>query len=196
MTATTRADLADARAFATVGRAVVETDIGLFGERGERLAHDGATVGELGFRSPALMDGYWGRDDPFVEGWFRSGDLGTIDPDGRVTIADRRTDLIVSGGMNVYPSEVEECIAELPGVRECAVVGVPHERWGQAVVAVVVGAIEPGAVIAHCRGRLASYKKPTEVLIAPELPRTASQKVRRGTVREAVLAGRLSNKRP
>jgi fatty-acyl-CoA synthase len=198
MTATTRRDVEDGdpRTWEGVGRPVAEVLIEVRGPDGERLPHDGTTVGELVFRGPALMDGYHGRPDATAEalrdGWFHSGDLGTVDPDGYVAISERRTDLIVSGGMNVYPGEVEDCIAGIPGVAECAVVGVPHERWGQTVVAVVVA--EDGArpdaeaVIDRCRERLASYKKPTSVVFRDALPRTVSLKVRRGEVREQLLA--------
>jgi acyl-CoA synthetase (AMP-forming)/AMP-acid ligase II len=190
MTATRAGD--GERTFTTVGRAAVETAIVALGPDGETL--EPGQVGELAFRSPALMDGYWShpststpdrRGGP-LQGWFHSGDLGALDEDGFVTIADRRTDLIVSGGMNVYPSEVEDCIAALAGVRECAVVGLPHERWGQTVVAVVVGEVAAEAVVEHCRERLASYKKPTSVVFLDALPRTTSGKVRRGAVRDLV----------
>jgi fatty-acyl-CoA synthase len=103
-----------------------------------------------------------------------------------VFIAERRTDLIVSGGMNVYPSEVEQCIAAMPGVADVAVVGMPHERWGQTVVAAVVttDAITEADVVAHCRERLASFKKPSRVVFVDELPRTAGMKVARAALRE------------
>src|SRR5690606_14645653 len=128
--------------FATVGRPAIGVSVRVIDENGAELPHDGVAVGELALRSPAQTIGYWNLPEAtaetLVDGRFRSGDLGSIDPDGYVTIADRRTDLIVSGGMNVYPSEVEECIKELPGVRDVGVVGLPHERWGKAVVAAVV----------------------------------------------------------
>jgi acyl-CoA synthetase (AMP-forming)/AMP-acid ligase II len=177
----------------SVGRATVDAAVRLVDEVGTELPWDGTTVGELTVWSPALMVGYWNQpeatEQAFLDGWYRTGDLGTIDPDGYVTIADRRTDLIVSGGMNVYPSEVEEVIHRLPGIVEASVVGLPHERWGQSVTAVVVTA--PGSsltaedIAEHCRRSLASYKKPTRVLFVDELPRTASLKVSRAAVRLA-----------
>lgn len=183
--------------FESVGRTAVEVDIKIVDEQGEDLPWDGKTVGELCIASPALMTGYWNRPDAtaaaLVDGWYHSGDLGTVDPQGFVTVAERRTDLIVSGGANVYPSEVERCIAELPAVREVAVIGVPHERWGQTVLAVVVPdpdgpGVDEAAVVEHCRAQLAGFKKPSRVLFADELPRTAGLKVARAALREQVLA--------
>jgi fatty-acyl-CoA synthase len=198
-TATVPGDYLDAtassRIFSTVGRAATEVDIALIDEAGNPLAPDGVTVGELCIASPALMAGYWRRPDAtaaaIVDGWYRSGDSGTIDPDGIVTIVDRRTDLIVSGGANVYPSEVEACISALPEVADVAVVGVPHDRWGQAVVAVVVrrsnaAGLTEDAVIERCKAELAGYKKPTRVLFVDELPRTSSMKVARAQLRTDV----------
>lgn len=178
--------------FLTVGRAVPECAVEVVAPDGTALPHDGEAVGELVARSPALMTGYWRRSAESEEtlrgGWYHSGDLGSIDPAGYVSIVDRRTDLIVTGGMNVYPSEVEECIRELPGVADCAIVGIPHERWGQTVAAAVVldgsRPVDAEQVVAHCRQRLASYKKPTMVVFLDALPRTASLKVQRGVVRE------------
>jgi len=186
--------------FASVGRAAVGVAVRLVDPEGRRLPHDGETIGELVIRSPGLMTGYWGRPDATAEalrdGWYHSGDLGTIDTDGHVFISERRTDLIVSGGMNVYPSEVEQCIGELDAVREVAVVGLPHERWGQTVVAAVVlsgdEAVSEEDVIAHCRRRLASFKKPSRVVFLDELPLTTSLKVARAALREQLAQTRAA----
>ena len=199
VTATTREDATGESAaldvFASAGRATVETLVEIVGEDGSPLPHDGTSIGEIVARSPAMTAGYWNLPEAtaaaFSDGWYRSGDLGAIDPAGYLYVSDRRTDLIVSGGMNVYPSEVEHCLMGISGVAEVAVVGVPHERWGRTVVAAVVRA--PGArltasdVIAHAAARLAGYKKPTAVVFFESLPRTASLKVRRGSVRELVI---------
>jgi fatty-acyl-CoA synthase len=200
ITATTREDIEGESAardvYASVGRAVAESAVTLIDpEGGEPLPADGSTVGELAIRSPALMVGYWNQPEASAEalqdGWYRTGDLASIDPAGYVYIAERRTDMIVSGGMNVYPSEVERFIKTIPGVADCAVVGMPHERWGQAVVAAVVRdesvALSAEEVIERCRAGLASYKKPTEVRFVEDLPRTVSLKVRRGAVRERLV---------
>jgi acyl-CoA synthetase (AMP-forming)/AMP-acid ligase II len=194
MTATTRADLTDpppgVDIHASAGRAAVETAIEVVSPDGRPVPHDGETLGELIYRSSALMRGYWNQPEATAralrDGWLHSGDLGTIDPLGYVFITERRTDLIVSGGMNVYPSEVERCILTVPGVREVVVVGAPHERWGQTVVAVVIGS--PGVteeqVLDRCRRDLASYKKPTRVLFVDDVPRTPSLKVKRAQLRD------------
>jgi acyl-CoA synthetase (AMP-forming)/AMP-acid ligase II len=196
VTATTREDIEGETAardlFASAGRAVAESAVALVGPGGEPLPHDGDAVGELVIRTPALMSEYWNRPEETAsalrDGWYRTGDLASIDPAGYVYVADRRTDLIVSGGINVYPTEVEDVIRAIPGVAECAVVGLPHERWGQTVVAALTldgsRPLDAAAVIEHCRTELASFKKPTEVVFVDELPRTTSLKVRRSAVRE------------
>ncbi|HEV7656719.1 MAG TPA: class I adenylate-forming enzyme family protein [Mycobacteriales bacterium] len=181
--------------FDSVGRPTVDAEIDVWDGEGNPLPHDGRAEGELVVRAANLMAGYWQRPEVnekvLAGGWFRSGDIGRIDPAGYVYVSERRTDMISSGGMNVYPREVEDTILQLAGVRECAVVGVPHERWGQTVVAVIVadGAITRERVLAHCRERLAGYKKPTRVVFTGSLPRTVSDKVRRTEIREWVTAG-------
>jgi len=196
VTATTRADVrgdtAAADVFASAGRAVPESVVEVVDGDGQPLPHDGSSVGELVVRSPALLAGYWHNPAATAaalhDGWYRSGDLGCLDPAGYVYLTDRRTDLIVTGGMNVYPSEVERCLAALAGVRECAVVGVPHERWGQTVTAAVVArpeaALSEAAVVDHCRRHLAGFKKPTAVVFLDALPRTPNLKVARAELRQ------------
>jgi acyl-CoA synthetase (AMP-forming)/AMP-acid ligase II len=176
----------------SAGRAVADAAVEVVGPDGERLPHDGRSAGELLIRSAALMKGYWGNPEATAkairDGWYHSGDIGTIDPAGYIYIADRRDDLIVSGGMNVYPTEVERVVALCPGVAECAVVGSPHPKWGSTVVAFVVRT--PGSnltekqVIDFCKKTMASYKKPTRVVFIDQLPRTVSQKVKRRQLRE------------
>jgi len=196
MAATTRRDISSpppgVDIHSSAGRAVIEMAVDVVDEHGRSLPHDGSTLGELIYSGPAVTIGYWNRPEATAAalhgGWFHSGDLGTIDPQGYVYVTERRTDLIVSGGMNVYPNEVERCIMKLPGVRECIVVGAPHERWGQTVVAVIIGPSEvtEEQVIEHCRRELASYKKPTRVLFVDDVPRTPSLKVKRAELREQV----------
>jgi acyl-CoA synthetase (AMP-forming)/AMP-acid ligase II len=140
--------------------------------------------------------GYWNRpeatDRVLSGGWYYTGDLGSIDSEGYIYVSERRSDLIVSGGMNVYPSEVESVIGKLSEVADVAIVGVPHERYGQTVAAAVV--LQPGMtlsaedVIAHCRRHLASYKKPTIVRFTGDLPKTVSLKLKRGAVRSTMFA--------
>ncbi len=186
-------DEAEGDVFDSGGRAVPDAVVGVRGPEGELVAHDG-TVGELVIRSAAMMAGYWRNEEATAralrDGWYYSGDLGSIDANGYVYVSDRRVDLIVSGGMNVYPSEVERVIASCPGVQEVAVIGLPHDRWGQTVVAVVVAHptthVTEEMIIDHCRRRIASYKKPTRVVFIDELPKTVSDKVKRQLVRDMV----------
>jgi acyl-CoA synthetase (AMP-forming)/AMP-acid ligase II len=138
-----------------------------------------------------MFSGYLGvaDDDPetWVDGWFRTGDVGRIDDEGYVYIEDRSKDVIVSGGMNVYPAEVEMALATLPGVVECAVFAVSDDRWGETVAAAVVVTPDSGladsAIVDHVRARLASYKKPTRVFFLDALPRNASMKVQKRVLR-------------
>lgn len=149
--------------------------------------------GEILVRGPIVTPGYWNRPDAteraFVDGWFRTGDYGTLDEEGYLYVLDRRDDLIVTGGENVYPAEVEGVLLAHPRVAEAAVIGVADAEWGQRVVAVVrlVDGADPSVVAeldAHCRSSLAAYKVPREVRISSEpLPRTASGKLRRGELR-------------
>lgn len=180
---------------ATVGRPVAEVEVEVIDAEGKALPHDGTSLGELTYRSPALMAEYWGLPDAtaasVVDGWFRTGDLGTIDSDGYVTLSERRVDLIVSGGMNVYPFEVEQALLRHADVAACCVVGVPHERWGQTVVAAVVrregATVTADELVEHSRAYLAGYKKPTDVVFVDALPTTASLKVSRRAVRKMLL---------
>ena len=138
-------------------------------------------VGEIVYRGPFVMRGYWNNPQATVEafagGWFHSGDLATRDDEGYLRLVDRKKDMIVSGGENIYPAEVERVLREHPGVEDVAVVGVPHQRWGETPVAFVIGASSESELIEHCRRRLASYKKPTAVYFVTELPRNAAGKV-------------------
>lgn len=189
ITATTERDYLDDRPgiYDSAGRAVPGTVVDVVDADGTPLPHDGTTVGQLVTRSGALARGYWNNPEAtasaFHEGWYRTGDLGSVDADGYVTIMDRRSDLIVSGGMNVYPSEIERVLLTAPGVAECAVVAAPHPRWGQTPVAFLVplpGAhVDVAAVRAHCRTQLASYKVPSSLPVCAELPRNASGKIQR-----------------
>ena len=152
--------------------------------------------GAIAVRGATLMRGYLDDEAATAEvlrdGWLRTGDLGRLDTRGRLTVLARRTDLILSGGENVYPAEVEAVLAAHPGVAEVAVVGRPDSRWGQVPVAVVVP--RPAAVLddlrSWARARLAAFKVPAEVLPATRLPRTAAGKVDRAAVEAAVTAPR------
>ncbi len=144
-------------------------------------------TGELLVRGPAVFSGYWRQPDAtaaaFVDGWFRTGDLGSRSADGYVTLRGRASDLIISGGFNVYPREIEEVLLEQPGVREAAVVGVPDERRGERPVAFFVGDAEEAALEAACRRQLASFKVPTAFVRVDALPRNALGKVEKHRLR-------------
>ncbi|MEU5880773.1 AMP-binding protein [Spirillospora sp. NPDC047279] len=155
--------------------------------------------GEIQVRGAAPFPGYW--DDPeatrqvmTADGFYRTGDIGVVDADGYVTIVDRLKDMIVTGGENVHPAEVEAVLSAHPAVRETAVIGVPHEKWGETVHAVVVltadGKAGPDELITWTRERLAGFKCPTGVTFAAELPRNATGKVLKTTLREGHWAGR------
>jgi malonyl-CoA/methylmalonyl-CoA synthetase len=143
------------------------------------------TSGELLVRGPNVCAGYWKRPDAeasaFVQGWFRTGDVGVRAPDGYITLEGRRSDLIISGGFNIYPREIEELLAELPGIREAAVVGVKDAVRGEVPVAYVVcdERVVLDDVVAQVRAQLASFKVPRGVVRVDALPRTALGKVQR-----------------
>ena len=156
-------------------------------------------VGEIEIRSAGVMKGYWNRPDATAEaidkdGWFRTGDAGYRDEAGYLYIHDRVKDMIVSGGENVYPAEVENALFSHPCVADAAVIGVPDERWGEAVKAVVVlkagSQADAAAIIAHCRERIAGYKTPKSVDFIAVLPRNPSGKVLRRELRKPYWEGK------
>jgi acyl-CoA synthetase (AMP-forming)/AMP-acid ligase II len=148
--------------------------------------------GELWTRSPSVCIGYWGKPEAtaqtFVDGWCRTGDLARVTPDGYLYIIGRLKDMIISGGENIYPAEIENVLAEHPAVREAAVIGVPDPTWGETPCAVIVTAkgtaVTPDNLVTYCRTRLAAYKCPRHVLIVDELPRNASGKVLKRSLRD------------
>jgi len=157
-------------------------------------------LGEVQVRGSVPLPGYWHNPEATsqvttADGFHRTGDVGVLDPDGYLTIVDRLTDMIVSGGENVYPSEVEAALAGHPAVADVAVIGIPDPRWGETVHAVVVGrpGLDTGELIVWARGRLAGFKCPTSVTTAAELPRNATGKVLRAALREPFWAGRDRN---
>ena len=141
-------------------------------------------VGELLVRGPSLCRGYWGRDARALGEWFATGDLVSMASDGYVSVRGRRTELIITGGHNVYPAEVEAVLSRHPGVVEVAVVGVPSPEWGETVVAYVVGdEVDPASLQELAATELASFKCPREVRLIDVLPRNALGKVVRGELR-------------
>jgi fatty-acyl-CoA synthase len=162
-------------------------------------------VGEIVVLSPACMVGYFGQPaataDAFVDGWMRTGDLARVDDEGYVYVAGRAKEMVIVGGLNVYPAEIERVLLDLDQVAEAAVVGVPDPRWGEVPEAVVV--LKPGQLITvaeleeHCRAELANYKIPQrwDLRVEP-LPRTASGKIQRGRLAdEARTAVRATTER-
>lgn len=149
-------------------------------------------VGEVQIRGPHLFKGYWGMAVKSAEsltpdGWLKTGDLGLREADGYYTLKGRAKDLIITGGLNVYPPEVELVLRELPEIAACAVVGCPDAEWGETIVAVVVlgdGVISAEKIIAHCRRQLASYKIPRRIQFVDALPANALGKVQKARVRE------------
>lgn len=153
--------------------------------------------GELWFRSPQLMKGYLNRPDDTAEsitpeGWFRTGDIGRVDDGGYIFVEDRLKDMIISGGENIYSIEVERVLAEHPAVSEVAVIGVPDEKWGESVKAVVTldGDVSESDLIAFAREHLAAYKCPKSVDIVDELPRNPTGKILKKDLRKPYWEGR------
>jgi malonyl-CoA/methylmalonyl-CoA synthetase len=176
----------------TVGRPLPGVEVRIVGADGREVPP--GETGELLVRGPAVFRGYWrqaaGAHDSFAEGWFRTGDLGALSPDGYVTLRGRARDLIISGGFNVYPREIEEVLLEQPGVREAAVFGVPDGRRGEVAIACFAGDADPAALDAACRRALASFKVPRAFRRVDALPRNAMGKVDRGRLAAAVAPGR------
>ena len=151
------------------------------------------THGEILVRGPMVMEGYWNRPDDMqkalVQGWLRTGDGGTMDEEGYVYVVDRIKDMVITGGENVYPAQVEEVLGRHPAVSHSAVIGIPHPHWGEAVHAVVV--LCPGArlaesdLLAHCRQYLGGYQCPKSVEFRDSLPMTAAGKVQKSELRQS-----------
>jgi long-chain acyl-CoA synthetase len=170
------------------------------------VADDGSEVavgepGELLAWGPQIMQGYWNRPEEtaktVVDGWLKTGDIATVDSDGFFTIVDRKKDMILVSGFNVYPNEVEEQIATLEGIQEVGVIGIPDERSGEKVTAFVVAGVNPPSeadVIAHCRKSLAAYKVPSSVQFVDELPKSPIGKILRRELRAQEIAS-MPNKR-
>jgi acyl-CoA synthetase (AMP-forming)/AMP-acid ligase II len=151
-------------------------------------------IGEIVCRGPQTMAYYWNRPEATAEafrnGWLHTGDVGRMDEDGYFYILDRKNDMLISGGYNVYPREVEEVLLACAGVVEAAVVGLPDEKWGDRVHAVVAGrpGISGSEILEYAAGRLASFKRPKSIEVWPELPKSAANKIMRREIRATILA--------
>jgi malonyl-CoA/methylmalonyl-CoA synthetase len=170
----------------TVGFPLPGLEVRLEVEEGPARPPTTGEAGALLVRGPTVFAGYWERPaasaDSFVDGWFRTGDLASVDADGYLTLHGRRLDLIISGGFNVYPTEVEDVLLSHPSVTEATVTGTPSEEWGETVTAWVVsadGGIDLEALAAHAAARLAPYKRPRLAHVVDALPRNALGKVLR-----------------
>jgi acyl-CoA synthetase (AMP-forming)/AMP-acid ligase II len=179
----------DVRRLGSVGHPVSEIEFRLVDDQGRDCAP--GTPGEVAVRSASMFEGYWNNSAASLEairdGWYYTGDIGVQDERGFVFLVDRRKDMIISGGENIYSREVEEAIAAHPEVADCAVIGVPDPKWVEVVKAVVVrrsgGKLTEEVLIEHCRGLIARYKCPRSVDFVDELPRLATGKLDKPTLR-------------
>jgi malonyl-CoA/methylmalonyl-CoA synthetase len=149
----------------------------------------GAETGVVEIKGPSVTSGYWRnpektRDAFTADGWFITGDIGRLDADGRLWLSGRANDLVISGGLNVYPKEIELVLDDLPGVVESAVIGLPHPDLGEAVAAVIAGSGDEAEVIRAAREKLASFKTPKRVVFVADLPKNAMGKVEKATLRK------------
>jgi fatty-acyl-CoA synthase len=182
-------DMAD-RKMGSAGIAPFFTEVKVVDDNGHDVP-DGER-GEIVIRGPNVMKGYWNRPEEtaeiLIDGWFHTGDIGKRDGDGYFYILDRKKDMIISGGENVYPAEIEDALYQHPGIKEVAVIGVDHPRWGETVRAVVVAkdgvTLTEAEIIEFTQGRLARYKQPKSVVFASLLPRNPAGKVIKFELRE------------
>ena len=181
----------NARRGGTVGRPLPGVSVRVHDDQAQALP--AGEIGGIEVRGPNVFKGYWRmpektREEFTADGWFRTGDVGKVDADGYVTIVGRSKDLIITGGYNVYPAEIEAYVNDLPGVLESAVIGVPHPDFGEAVVAVVVqkpgAALDGAAVTAALKAQIANFKVPKQIYLVEELPRNTMGKVQKNLLRE------------
>ena len=159
---------------------------------------DGSTMGEIVMRGNNVMTGYYldpdATGEAFRGGWFHSGDLGVMHPDGYIELRDRSKDVVISGGENISTIEVEQALMSHPAVREAAVIGVPDDKWGERPKAFVVlragESATPQELIAHVRTKIARYKAPRDIDIVPDLPKTSTGKIQKFVLRDDERAGR------
>jgi malonyl-CoA/methylmalonyl-CoA synthetase len=180
------------RRLGSVGLPLSDVEVRVVNPENDQPLPDGE-IGEVQLRGPNIFKGYWRQPQKTAEsfsadGWFRTGDLGFREPDGYLTLCGRSKDLIISGGLNIYPPEVERVLAEHPSVAACAVIGCPDREWGERVTAVVVlnrgESVSSGELIAFCRERLAPYKSPKSIFFRDDLPRNAMGKVQKAELRK------------
>jgi long-chain acyl-CoA synthetase len=178
----------------TIGLPMPSVEVAILDDAGRPVPLN--DVGEIAIRGPQVMAGYWNRPEETAnvmtaDGFFKSGDLGFMGADGLVKIVDRKKDMILVSGFNVYPNEIEDVVASLPGVLECAAVGVPDVNAGEAVALYVVpkdASLTREAVAAHCRTQLTGYKQPKYIEFRKELPKTNVGKILRRELRKEAQA--------
>lgn len=184
--------LNDERRIGSVGHPLPGVEVRIVESETRETLPDGE-IGELEIRGPNVFKGYWRQpvktaDSFSTDGWFKTGDLGFREADGYITLCGRSKDLIISGGLNIYPPEVERVLIEHPAVNTCAVIGCPDEEWGERVAAVVVlnqgEAASASDLIAYCRERLAPYKSPKSIVLQDNLPLNAMGKVQKAILRK------------
>jgi len=179
----------------SAGRPIVGTEVRIVDERDRELPT--GSVGEIAVRGPQLMRGYWNLPEATAAalsgGWMHTGDAGLLDEEGYLHVQDRVKDMIVSGGENVYPREIEEVLFQHPSIADAAAIGVPDAQWGEVVKAVVVlregASVSETEIVDFCRGRLAGYKRPRSVDFAKALPRNPTGKVLKRQLREPYWKG-------
>jgi long-chain acyl-CoA synthetase len=185
------ANPADADEFTgTIGLPLPSTDIAILDDAGQELPI--GQPGEIAIRGPQVMEGYWEKPEETArvmtrEGYFRSGDIGVMDERGYVSIVDRKKDMVLVSGFNVYPNEVEAVVAMHPGVLECAVIGVPDDQTGEAVKLFVVKrdpSLTADQILAFCESQLTAYKRPKQIEFRRELPKTNVGKILRRELRD------------
>jgi acyl-CoA synthetase (AMP-forming)/AMP-acid ligase II len=177
---------ADDATLGSVGYPRSGVDVAVLTEEGNIAAVD--EIGEIVCRGDVVMSGYWNNPDATAatlrSGWLRTGDMGSFDARGLLTLRDRSKDVVISGGSNIYPREVEEVLVTHPDVVEACVVGAPDEEWGEVVVAFIVGTVEPAALDAHLLERIARFKRPKRYEFVDELPKNSYGKVLKRELRE------------
>ncbi len=182
----------------TTGRPFIGADVRVVRPDGTEVEKNGREVGEIIASGPGITQGYWRQPEVTAQtiknGWIHTGDLAVIDSEGYISIVDRAKDIIITGGENVYSTEVEYVLYEHKGVLECAVLGIPDQTWGELVTAVVVQRpghdVTAGDLITFVKGRLAHYKAPRKVEFVSELPKTGSGKIYKKGLRDKYWAGR------
>ena len=180
----------------TVGRQAYNVDVAVIDSKGMPVGP--GEIGEIVSRGENVMLEYYNEPEQtaafWKHGWAHTGDVGTIDEDGFITLVDRSKDMIISGGENIYPKEIENAIYEHEGVAECAVFGIPDEKWGEVPVAFV--SLKPNAdvseleLVSHCEERLARFKRPRLIKFVSDFPKTPIGKIQKNVLREPFWANR------